>query len=213
MRLFEHMDGVKRLMAQMIYGAGLRLNECVRLRVKDFDFDRGCIVVRAAKGHKDRETIFPETLHASVGLHLQEIRKIYDEDRDSDIEGVFMPNALDLKYPAACKEWGWFWVFPSHKISADPRGGKIRRHHMNPGNLRKSFKSALDTAQIAKRAKVHSLRHSFATHLVENGTDIRTVQELLGHASVKTTMIHTHVARRNKLGVISPIDPLLKSVQ
>lgn len=208
-RLFEHVNGVQRLMIQVIYGAGLRSTECVRLRVKDLDFDRGCMIIRAAKGDKDRETLLPERLTASLREHLSEVRKVYCQDQKNEVQGVYMPDALDRKYPNACRQWHWFWVFPSEKLSPDPLSGKILRHHKHVSVIRKAFKRGLNDAGIEKHANVHSLRHSFATHLIENGHDIRTVQELLGHASVETTMIYTHVASKNRLGVKSPLDVIL----
>lgn len=207
-RLLQQMSGNTQLMARLIYGGGLRSNECLRLRVKDLDFDRGCIVVRSAKGDKDRETMLPENLNEPLERHLEGVRKLYERDRAAGVEGVFLPDALARKFPHAGTQWKWFWVFPSSTLSPDPNGGKIRRHHQHATGLRKAFKAALKTTEIQKHANVHTLRHSFATHLVEAGYDIRTVQELLGHVSVETTMIYTHVARKNRLGVKSPLDQL-----
>jgi integron integrase len=209
-RLLNQMDGVNELMARLIYGGGLRSNECLRLRVKDLDFDRGCIVVRSAKGDKDRETMLPQSLNSPLKMHLEKIRSVFEKDRADGIEGVYMPGALERKYPSANKEWKWFWVFPSFSLSPDPNGGKIRRHHLHATTIRRAMRNALKLAKIYKHATIHSLRHSFATHLVESGYDIRTVQELLGHASVETTMIYTHVARKNRLGVKSPLDMIQK---
>ncbi len=208
--LLNLMEGTTGLMARLIYGGGLRCNECLRLRIKDLDFDRGCIVVRSAKGDKDRETMLPNSLNEILKKHLEEVRKIFEQDRASGVEGVYMPGALERKYPSANKEWKWFWVFPSLNLSPDPNGGKIRRHHRHASTIRKAMRNALKLAGINKHAKVHSLRHSFATHLVEEGYDIRTVQELLGHANLETTMVYTHVARKNKLGVKSPLDAIQK---
>jgi integron integrase len=207
-RLFENLAGPSRLMLQVIYGGGLRSTECVRLRIKDLDFDRGCMTIRAAKGDKDRETLLPESLIGPLKDHLADVKKIYERDQSSKVHGVYLPNALARKYPKACFEWHWFWVFPSGKLSPDPRSGRIMRHHQHVSVIRKAFKAGLHKAGIAKHANVHALRHSFATHLLENGYDIRTVQELLGHASVETTMIYTHVARKNRLGVQSPLDAI-----
>ena len=208
LRLFKCIDGLSQLMLQVIYGGGLRSTECVRLRVKDLDFERGCMTIRAAKGNKDRETLLPESLVSPLKVHLAEVKKIYECDLSSEVHGVYLPNALERKYPKACIEWHWFWVFPSAKLSPDPRSGKVMRHHMHISVIRKAFKAGIKKAAIAKHANVHALRHSFATHLLENGYDIRTVQELLGHASVETTMIYTHVARKNRLGVQSPLDAI-----
>ncbi len=210
-RLFQNMVGMSRLMAQVIYGGGLRSSECVSLRVKDLDFDRGCMTIRSAKGDKDRVTLLPEVLVPPLKKHLSHVRTIYEDDKKCNMHGVYLPNALDRKYPSACYGWDWFWVFPSIKLSPDPLSGKIRRHHRHVSVIRKAFKAGLKKAGIAKFAKVHSLRHSFATHLLENGYDIRTVQDLLGHASVETTMIYTHVASKNRLGVKSPMDAIQAS--
>ncbi len=206
LRIFEHLQNHNRLMAQLIYGCGLRLMECARLRVKDVDFARGCLTVKSGKGDKDRVTMLPESLHDELRAHLEEVHALYEEDRAGGIAGVWLPDALERKYPNAGKEWGWFWVFPSRKLSVDPRSRVVRRHHVSANNLQKQFRRAVKKAGIAKNATVHTLRHSFATHLLEKGYDIRSIQELLGHAHVQTTMIYTHVARKNVLGVRSPLD-------
>lgn len=205
-RLLDQLDGVHALMARLIYGCGLRLNECMTLRVKDVDFEQGCVIVRAGKGDKDRMTVLPGSLVDDLHRHLLEVRPLHDQDRGNDVPGVSMPDALDRKYPNAGKEWGWFWVFPARWLSVDPRTQLVRRHHLLPDTLQKQIKNAVRKAGIVKPASVHTLRHSFATHLLENGYDIRTIQELLGHADVKTTMIYTHVATKNRLGVKSPLD-------
>jgi len=205
-RIFAELDGVHLLMARLIYGCGLRLQECLRLRVKDIDFTRGCIVVRSGKGDKDRLTVLPETLRADLQAHLQKIRPLYEKDRETGTDGVWLPLALDRKYPGATREWAWFWVFPASSPSIDPRTGRTRRHHMHPSTLQRRFKRAVQAAGITKNGSVHSLRHSFATHLLARGYDVRTLQELLGHARLETTMIYTHVTGKNILGVSSPLD-------
>jgi integron integrase len=204
--IFDKLSGVNRLMAMLIYGCGLRLQECLSLRIKDVDIEQGVLIVRAGKGDKDRRTVLPESLKDDLIRHIAEIRSFYDMDRKQDMNGVYLPNVLEKKYPNAGKEWAWFWLFPSKSISVDPRTHIVRRHHVHPASLQKAFKEAVVKAGIAKQASVHTLRHSFATHLLENGYDIRTIQELLGHSNLQTTMIYTHVATKNILGVRSPLD-------
>jgi integron integrase len=206
--VFRHLSGLHRLIAAVIYGGGLRLEECLCLRVKDLDFARNCLIIRAGKGQKDRETVLPERVAGDLRRHLATIRALYERDRRRSLAGVCVPNALARKYCNAGEQWAWFWVFPSSKLSIDPASGIVRRYHLYPTTVQKAFQQAVVRAGLAKRATVHTLRHSFATHLVEKGYDIRTIQELLGHADVSTTMIYTHVATRNKLGVASPLDSL-----
>ncbi|OGW60430.1 MAG: hypothetical protein A2V83_04110 [Nitrospirae bacterium RBG_16_64_22] len=205
-RVFDRMTGVSRLMAMLAYGCGLRLTECLSLRVKDVDIEQGIVIVRAGKGDKDRRTVLPESLKDELIRHFSQVRALYDLDRMKDLPGVYLPDALERKYPNAGKEWAWFWVFPSKLLSVDPRSHTVRRHHMHAASLQKAFKAAVGKAQVAKPASVHTLRHSFATHLLESGYDIRTIQELLGHRDLQTTMIYTHVATKNVLGVRSPLD-------
>lgn len=205
-KLFDNLNGTNLLMAQICYGCGLRLRECIKLRVKDIDFEQCCLTVRSGKGDKDRQTVFPESLKNDFRRHLERVRELYEKDRTDDINGVYLPNALERKYINAGKEWIWQWVFPSKSLSVDPRTRKIRRHHVHPNTLQKQIKKAAVDAGLTKRVTVHTLRHSFATHLLEKGYDIRTIQELLGHSSIQTTMIYTHVAVKNKLGVKSPLD-------
>ena len=205
-RLFDKLSGVNLLMAKVIYGCGLRLLECLQLRVKDIDFERNAVTIRSGKGDNDRETVLPQSLKEDLREHLRKIRKIYEKDRKNNIPGVQFPNALERKYPNTGKEWAWFWVFPSGTLSVDPQTKVVRRHHVFRSNLQKVIKQAGIKANITKRLTVHTLRHSFATHLLESGHDIRTIQDLLGHTDLNTTMIYTHVAHRNRLGVKSPLD-------
>jgi integron integrase len=204
--IFDRMSGTPKLMAMIIYGCGLRLQECLTLRIKDVDLEQNIVIVRSGKGDKDRRTVLPESLKDQLIEHCAAVRSLHEKDRDKSLPGVFLPGALEKKYPNAGKEWGWFWLFPSQSLSVDPRTHTIRRHHMHPASLQKAFKSAVIQAGIAKQASVHTLRHSFATHLLESGYDIRTIQELLGHTNLQTTMIYTHVATKNVLGVRSPLD-------
>lgn len=205
-RLLGQLKGVPRLMAQLIYGSGLRLQECLRLRVKDVDLEQCAVTVHGGKGDKDRITILPESLIPPLIEHLKQIHKVHYEDRSHNVPGVELSDALERKYPNAGTEQPWFWLFPARNLSVDPRTRTVRRHHVLPGTLQRHVREAARACGMAKPVSVHTLRHSFATHLIENGYDIRTVQELLGHANLQTTMIYTHVARRNKLGVRSPLD-------
>lgn len=206
--LFAQMKPLPRLMAALTYGGGLRVSECIRLRIGDLDLSRQRITVRAGKGDKDRQTLLPENLVAPLREHIETVRAVYDLDRQRDRPGVMLPHALERKYPNAGKEWIWFWLFPAKKLSEDPRSGIIRRHHLLPETFQQQIKAASRKTTIPKRVSAHVLRHSFATHLIENGYDIRTVQKLLGHANVSTTMIYTHVAQKNLMGVRSPMDEL-----
>jgi len=205
-RLLALMEGTHGLMAKLLYGTGMRLMECVRLRVKDVDFDRREVTVREGKGGKDRVTMLPLSLSAPLSQHLERVRALFEGDRAADLPGVFMPDALERKYPNAGKTWPWFWVFPSASISTDPTSGIRRRHHAHEQSLQRALKRAVSMAGISKPATTHTLRHSFATHLLEGGYDIRTVQELLGHSDVSTTMIYTHVLNKGGRGVVSPLD-------
>jgi len=204
--LLDHMEGVPLLMAGLMYGGGLRLMECVRLRVMDLDFGRRQIMVRDGKGQKDRVTMLPERFTAALKEHLARVRAVYDEDRAKGIPGVYMWPALARKYPKAAVEWKWQYAFPAKSLSVDPRSATVRRHHINENLVQKAVKEAAGRAGINKKVSCHTLRHSFATHLLEARYDIRTVQELLGHANVSTTMIYTHVLNRPGLSVMSPAD-------
>jgi integron integrase len=210
-RLLAALHGTAWLMGALLYGGGLRLIECLRLRVKDVDLARREIVVREGKGNKDRVTILPHTVAPTLAAHLTHVRRLHNEDLAAGFGTVQLPDALAAKYPNAGREWGWQWIFPARRLSVDPRSGQRRRHHLHESVLQKAIHSAARGAQIDKHVGPHTLRHSFATHLLEHGYDIRTVQELLGHRDVATTMIYTHVLNRGGRGIESPIDRLLAS--
>jgi len=196
------------LFAQLLYGSGLRLIECLRLRVKDLDFERGVIVVREGKGGKDRVVMLPHGLRPALREQLHRAREIWARDRAADRPGVALPDALSVKYPSAGKTWGWFWLWPSREESVDPRTGVRRRHHQHEDRMGRVVPGAAAAVGLCKRVTAHTLRHSFATHLLESGVDIRRVQELLGHSDVSTTMIYTHVLASSAAGLPSPLDQL-----
>lgn len=204
--VLSRVNGAYRLMAGLLYGSGLRLMECVRLRVKDLDFGYSQVTVRDGKGEKDCRTVLPESLAEPLGRHLERVRLLHEEDLLAGYGRVYLPYALERKYQNAAAEWVWQWVFPSAKLSRDPRSGEVRRHHASEDMLQSAVKRAAREAGVPKRVSCHTLRHSFATHLLESGYDIRTVQELLGHTSVETTQIYTHVLNKEGRGVKSPLD-------
>jgi integron integrase len=205
-RLLDELEGTHRLMARLLYGTGMRLMECLRMRVKDLDVHRGEIVVRQGKGGRDRVTMVPRALTGDLRVQLSRARHLWTCDREAHATPVELPFALERKYPKAGASWPWFWVFPARRPTRDPRSGIVRRHHAHEEALTRAIKRAVRAASIAKPATAHTLRHAFATHLLEAGYDIRTVQELLGHRDVSTTMIYTHVLNRGGRGVVSPLD-------
>jgi integron integrase len=204
--VIDCLSGIHQLMAKLLYGSGLRLMECVRLRIKDLDFAQHQVVVRDGKGTRDRVTMLPTSLVEPLQIHLRRVKRLHEHDLAHGYGAVYLPFALERKYPHASCDWAWQYVFPADRISDDPRTGQRRRHHVSESGLQKAVKEATRLAGIVKPVSCHTFRHSFATHLLQNGYDIRTVQELLGHKDVRTTMIYTHVLNRGGKAVRSPLD-------
>jgi len=207
-RVFTQMQRNHLLMAKMLYGSGLRLMECIRLRVQDLDFERNLIYVRGAKGNKDRTTLFPKSIQPDMRHQLEKVKRLHDEDLAQGYGGVYLPEALARKYPQAAQEFRWQYVFPAKRRSVDPRTSIERRHHVLESGLQKAVKVAVDRAGITKRVGCHTFRHSFATHMLEDGVNIRVVQELMGHADVKTTEIYTHVMEKDISATLTPLDSM-----
>lgn len=207
-RVITLMSGVHQRVVKLLYGSGLRIIECLRLRVQDIDFAMKTLTIRSAKGGKDRITTFPATLIDPLQEHLKRVKIIHEQDLKAGYGEVYMPHALARKYPNAPKDWRWQYVFPASHLSRDPRSDKLRRHHLDPSPINKAISAAVRQAGIDKRVSAHTFRHSFATHLLQRGTDIRTIQALLGHKDVSTTMIYTHILQQGGQGVTSPLDDL-----
>jgi len=207
-RLLSFLNGQYLLMAQLMYGCGLRLMECLRLRIKDVDFENDLLMVRSGKGEKDRALAIPEKIKEELVKYVASVKEIYEQDVKIGYGEASLPDALGKKYPGAVREWAWQWMFPAQKLSVDPRTGKVGRWHIHPAAIQRAIKEAVMKAGLPKKASCHTLRHSFATHLLEAGHNIRTIQELLGHKHVNTTMIYTHVIRKKPSEVRSPLDAL-----
>ncbi len=202
------LEGVPQLLVKLLYGSGLRITEAVRLRVQDIDFDYKQITVRSANGNKDRVITFSDSLMPFLKDHLQRVKLMHEKDLLDGLGMVYLPNALDKKYPNAAKEWGWQYVFPARSVSSDSRSGEVRRHHIDPSVINKAIKGAVKKLGLVKSVSAHTFRHSFATHLLQRGTDIRMIQSLLGHKSLEATMIYKHVLNQGEQSVVSPLDDL-----
>jgi len=207
-RILGVMHGVPQLVVKLLYGCGLRIKEATRLRVQDIDFEMKSVIVRSGKGDKDRVTTFPDNIASLLRDHLLTVEAVHKRDILNGHGEVYLPNALSRKYPGAAKKWGWQYLFPAGKVSIDPRGGKTRRHHIDDSVVNKGIKKAVSLVGIDKKVSAHTFRHCFATHLLQRGVDIRTVQALLGHKNLNTTMIYTHVLKQGGHGVTSPLDDL-----
>jgi integron integrase len=207
-KLLSSLDGPYLFMAQLMNGCGLRLMECLRLRIKDVDLENDLLMVHSGKGEKDRALMIPEKIKEELSKHVASVKEVHDQDVKMGYGEVSLPDALEKKYPGAPKEWGWQWMFPAEKLSVDPRTGKVMRWHIHPSAIQRAVKEAVMKAGVPKMASCHTLRHSFATHLLEAGHNIRTIQELLGHKRVNTTMIYTHVIRKKPSEIRSPLDGL-----
>ncbi|MDO9566419.1 MAG: integron integrase [Candidatus Desulfaltia sp.] len=206
--VIKMMEGTPQVTAKLMYGSGLRISEAIRLRVQDIDYNMKTVTVRSGKGGKDRITTFPSSIIPFLQNHLAKVKAIHESDLERGYGEVYMPHALARKYPKAACEWGWQYIFPGRDLSTDPRSGVIRRHHIDPSVINKAIKVAVRKSGLTKRISAHTFRHSFATHLLQRGTDIRTIQALLGHSDVSTTMIYTHVLQQGGHGVASPLDDL-----
>ncbi|MFQ5454621.1 MAG: integron integrase [Nitrospirota bacterium] len=207
-QVIDLLEGSPQLIVKLLYGSGLRIMEAVRLRVKDVDYSMKQLTVRSGKGAKDRVTTFPQSLIPLLENHLAKVKVLHQQDLVQGYGEVYLPYALARKYPNAAKEWGWQYIFPSRQLSKDPRSRKVRRHHVDPSVVNKAIKSAVKKIGLRKRISAHTFRHSFATHLLERGTDIRTIQALMGHKDISTTMIYTHILQQGGYGVLSPLDDL-----
>ena len=205
-RVIAQLEGRNALVVKLLYGNGMRISECLQLRIKDVDYDQNLIVVRDGKGEQDRVTMLPESLRDLIKYQMNRVRYLHELDQKNNVPGAFIPYSIEKKYPNAGKELGWYFMFPGKSLSKDPVSGIVRRHHVHESNIQRSVKKAIRNAGIHKQAGCHTFRHSFATHLLENGYDIRSVQEFLGHKDVRTTMIYTHVMQKGPLAVKNPLD-------